>query len=70
MKEEIIFNCWCNAGLIAASNYVLNNSELNKVSETKEIKTVMPVQFHSINELLVHDEQYLSNSFRIKATLV
>ena len=58
LKEEIIFNCWCNTGLIARANSVLNNSELEAKSEIKEIKThllnLMPVQFHStINELVV-----------------
>ena len=61
LKEEIVFNCWCNTGLIATANSVLNDSESEANSEIKEIKihllNVMPVQFHStINELAVVDD--------------
>ena len=60
LKEEIIFDFWCNIGLIATSNF-LNNFELVASSKTKEIKTyllnVKLIQFHwTINELLVPDE--------------
>ena len=59
--EEIVFNCWCNTGLIGTSNSVLKNSELQSNSEIKEIKThllnVMPLHFHStIDELIILDE--------------
>ena len=58
--EEVIFNFWCNTGLISTSNSVLNNSESKVWFKIKEIKafllSAMPVQFQStINELLILD---------------
>ena len=59
-KEEIVFNCWCNTGLIASPNSVRINSELEANYEIKEIKTsllnVLKLHFYStINELMILD---------------
>ena len=70
LKEESIFNCWCNTSLIATSNSVLKDPELEASSEIREIKThlfnVLPIQFHStINELFILGEQDLGTIFYI-----
>ena len=61
LKEETIFNCWCNTGLIASSNSVLKNPELEANSEIEEIKrhllNALPLHFHStINEFFIPNE--------------
>ena len=61
LKEEIVFNCWFNTGLIATTNSVLKNSELEASSEIREIKSLLlnklPMQFHkTINEMIILDE--------------
>ena len=51
LKEEIIFNYWCKAGLISTSNSVVKNPELEASSEIRETETYLPIvlpsQFHS-----------------------
>ena len=75
MKEESMFNCWCNTGLIATSNSFLKNPELEIISEIREIKihllNVLPIQFHStINGSFILGEYDLSTICLNKVILV
>ena len=72
LREETMFNCWCNTCLIASSISVLENSELEAKFEIEEILThlfnALPFHLHStINELLISNEQDLS-AFKIRAS--